>query len=191
MTPQIDVIEVLRGTVCDLYSNLLTRPTGAAVRVAIEALLAAPAHAETERPAGVAVLDFTHVRLLDFSCADEIVGKLLLRTAGRDATMPSYLLFRGLHEDHIDPIETVLDRYALALVAQMPDGIMLFGTVDAEERAAWNVVRRLGRAHATVVAAQLPTDPRQADLVLSRLVERRLLMRIDEEFTVVDIPLAA
>jgi hypothetical protein len=68
---------------------------------------------------------------------------------------------------------------------------MLFGTVDAEERAAWNVVRRLGRAHATVVAAQLPTDPRQADLVLSRLVERRLLMRIDEEFTVVDIPLAA
>jgi hypothetical protein len=32
----IDVGTVLRGTVCDLYSNLVTRPTGAAVRTAIE-----------------------------------------------------------------------------------------------------------------------------------------------------------
>jgi hypothetical protein len=32
----IDVGTVLRGTVCALYSNLVTRPTGAAVRTAIE-----------------------------------------------------------------------------------------------------------------------------------------------------------
>jgi hypothetical protein len=187
MTPRIDVIDVLRGSVCDLYSNLLTRPTGAAVRTAIEQLLAG----NPDAPATVAVLDFSHVRLLDFSCADEIVGKLLLRTAGRDANLPSYLIFRGLHEDHIDPIEAVLERYALALVAVMPEGIVLFGTVEPEERAAWDVVKRLGRAPATAVAAQLPTDADQADALLRRLVERRLLMRVDEEFTVVAVPLAA
>ena len=31
MTLFIDVGHVLRGSVCELYSNLLTRPTGAAV----------------------------------------------------------------------------------------------------------------------------------------------------------------
>ena len=36
VTMNIDVGTVLRGTVCDLYSNLVTRPTGAAVRNAIE-----------------------------------------------------------------------------------------------------------------------------------------------------------
>ena len=36
MSVNIDVGTVLRGTVCDLYSNLVTRPTGAAVRTAIE-----------------------------------------------------------------------------------------------------------------------------------------------------------
>jgi hypothetical protein len=187
MTPQIDVIDVLRGSVCDLYSNLLTRPTGAAVRTAIEQLLAGT----DDTPATVAILDFSHVRLLDFSCADEIVGKLLLRTAGRDAALPSYLVFRGLHEDHIDPIEAVLERYALALVAVMPDGVALFGAVEPDERAAWDVVRQLGRAPATAVAQLLPDHAAQADVLLARLVERRLLVQVDEEFAVVSIPLAA
>ena len=41
MINHIDVSSVLRRTVCDLYSNLVTRPTGAAVRTEIENLLAA------------------------------------------------------------------------------------------------------------------------------------------------------
>src|SRR5215208_4059847 len=79
----IDVSMVLRGTVCDLYSNLVTRSTGAAVRGEIEAQLA------ELRGRSVNVIDFSHVTLLDFSCADEIVAKLLLRFgvgAGEDTT---------------------------------------------------------------------------------------------------------
>ncbi len=190
MTPRIDLAEVLRGTVCDLYSNLLTRPTGAAVRGAIEGRLAAGRVAGATGPA-IAVLDFTHVRLLDFSCADEIVGKLLLRTAGPDASLPSYLVFRGLHEDHLDPIETVLQRYALALVAIEGGRPVLYGTVDDDERAIWETVRALGRAAPAAVAARLPTDPRHAHQILGRLADRRLLLRHEEEFAILDIPLVA
>ena len=69
----IDLSVVLRETVsCELYSNLVTRPTGAAVRAQIEALLR-----DSDRV--LAVIDFTHVRMIDFSCADEVVAKLLLR----------------------------------------------------------------------------------------------------------------
>ena len=40
MMNHIDLSSVLRQTVaCDLYSNLVTRPTGAAVRTQIERLL--------------------------------------------------------------------------------------------------------------------------------------------------------
>ena len=73
MSLEIDVSTVLRGTVCDLYSNLVTRPTGAAVRTAIERQVF-----EIGTPV-VTTIDFSQVNLLDFSCADEIVAKLLLR----------------------------------------------------------------------------------------------------------------
>ena len=76
MINHIDVSSVLRRTVCDLYSNLVTRPTGAAVRTEIENLLAA------WRGPSLTVIDFSHVNLLDFSCADEVVAKLLLRFEG-------------------------------------------------------------------------------------------------------------
>ena len=40
MINHIDLSSVLRGAVCELYSNLVTRPTGAAVRSVIEERLA-------------------------------------------------------------------------------------------------------------------------------------------------------
>ena len=69
MINHIDLGTVLRKTVCDLYSDLVTRPTGAAVRTGIEQQLA------EAKDRTLTVIDFTHVGLLDFSCADEIVAK--------------------------------------------------------------------------------------------------------------------
>src|SRR3954468_17845439 len=74
MMMHIDVSSVLRQTLsCKLYSNLVTRPTGAAVRTQIEALLA------ESRERSLTVIDFSHVGMIDFSCADEVIAKLLLR----------------------------------------------------------------------------------------------------------------
>ena len=74
MMMHIDLSSVLRQTLsCELYSNLVTRPTGAAVRAQIEALLA------DARERSLTVIDFSHVGMIDFSCADEVVAKLLLR----------------------------------------------------------------------------------------------------------------
>jgi len=79
MMMHIDVSSVLRQTVsCELYSNLVTRPTGAAVRTQIEALLA------DSRERSLTVIDFSHVGMIDFSCADEVIAKLLLRYANAE-----------------------------------------------------------------------------------------------------------
>lgn len=173
----IDVGTVLRGTVCDLYSNLVTRPTGAAVRTAIEQQVT-----EVGAPM-VTTIDFSQVNLLDFSCADEIVAKLLLRFTS-DGGPPGFLTFRGIHEGHIDPIETVLERHALALVSWHEGEAELFGDVDDDERDHWIVVRDRGPVSTEAVAEELGVSAAFADAQLTRLARRRLIMRRDEGYAV-------
>ncbi len=173
----IDVGTVLRGTVCDLYSNLVTRPTGAAVRTAIERQVT-----EIGAPV-VTTIDFSQVNLLDFSCADEIVAKLLLRFTS-DGGPPGFLTFRGIHEGHIDPIETVLERHALALVSWHEGQAELFGYVDDAERDHWIVVRDTGPVAAEAVAQTLGVAVSIAQAQLDRLVHRRLVMRNDDGYAV-------
>jgi hypothetical protein len=173
----IDVGTVLRGTVCDLYSNLVTRPTGAAVRTAIERQVT-----EIGSPV-VTTIDFSQVNLLDFSCADEIVAKLLLRYTSDDGP-PGYLTFRGIHEGHIDPIETVLERHALALVSWHEGEAELFGYVDDDERDHWLAVRDHGPVQPGTVAAMLDVAVTFTETQLERLSRRRLVMRRDEGYAV-------
>ncbi|MCO4098802.1 MAG: hypothetical protein HEQ38_05215 [Gemmatimonas sp.] len=173
----IDVGTVLRGTVCDLYSNLVTRPTGAAVRTAIEQQVG-----EIGVPV-VTIIDFSQVNLLDFSCADEIVAKLLLRYTG-DNGPPGFLTFRGIHEGHIDPIETVLERHALALVSWHEGEAELFGDVNDDERDHWVTVREHGPVHVEAVASLLGVTEDFAAEQLARLARRRLIMRRDEGYAV-------
>jgi hypothetical protein len=181
MTHLIDVSTVLRGTVCDLYSNLVTRPTGAAVRTAIERQVV-----DIGAPV-VTTIDFSQVNLLDFSCADEIVAKLLLRYA--DADGPSgYLLFRGIHGGHLDPIETVLERHELALVAWHDGRAELFGCVSDDERWMWEFVRDEGPVSARETEVTLQTEAGEADMLLACLTRRRLLMRLDAGFVVPGTP---
>jgi len=111
MKNHIDLASALRETVSGSFSNLVTRPTGAAVRSYIEDQLA--------RTSGcaVAIIDFTHVGMMDFSCADEIVAKLVLN-AQTDA--PTFV-FSGLSESHIEAIDVVLERHGMALVSHEAD----------------------------------------------------------------------
>jgi hypothetical protein len=185
----IDLGTVLRRTVCDLYSDLVTRPTGAAVRTGIEQQLA------EAQDRTLTVIDFTHVGLLDFSCADEIVAKLLVSycepSSERGVTRivpprDCYFLFRGVSDSHLDAIDAVLQRRGLALVAQSDDGmLMLIGTVDDRERRVWETVTRLGRAVPADLAREVGLEEPQAEDLLDTLSRRRLLMRFDEGYVAV------
>lgn len=178
----IDVSSVLRQTLsCELYSNLVTRPTGAAVRTQIEALLA------DSRERSLTVIDFSHVGMIDFSCADEVVAKLLLRYAAveRDDS-EAYFLFRGVTEDHWDAIETVLERHGLALVLEGDGGsARIVGMVDEGERLAWQTVYALGRTSAVELASALDMTREECERLLDALHRRRLLMRLVDGYVAV------
>jgi hypothetical protein len=163
---------------CDLYSNLVTRPTGAAVRLEIEHQL------DEIGDCALAILDFSHVRLLDFSCADEIVAKLLLQYVSLDiARREVYFVFYGMSESHMYAIDAVLERHGLALVTQLADGSScLVGTVDSDERRIWEAMSALGSGGPADVATASGLDPDRVVRGLDGLWRRRLVIRQDDAY---------
>ena len=114
MIPPIDVHAVLQQSVPGTYADLVTRSTGRAVRERIERAIA---------DAPVAWMDFTGVRCIDYSCADEIVAKLLRTVV--------ILLLRGVTDAHRMAIEPVLQGHGLAVVIVTSAGLELLGPPEA------------------------------------------------------------
>ncbi len=110
MIQHIDVQAVLQQSAARPYTDLVTRPTGRVVREEIERAMA-------RVEARLAVMDFTRVGCIDYSCADEIVAKLLRGGA-------AVLLLRGISEGHREAIEPVLRGHGLAVVWERADGAL-------------------------------------------------------------------
>jgi hypothetical protein len=172
MTNHIDLGTVLRQTLsANLYSNLVTRPTGRAVRSQIEVMVRASSRSLT-------VIDFSHVSMIDFSCADEVIAKLLMDGAQGEA----YFVFRGMTDDHWHAIEAVLERHGLALVVERETGVDLVGVLDERERRAFDAIKRRGRARCGEVASELGESEADMDLALQTMWRRRLIMREDDAY---------
>ncbi len=164
---RIDVATLVRRSVASLYSHLVTRPTGRAVRLAIESQLL-----EAGDPS-VSVIDFREVTILDYSCADEVVARLTRAYLSDDRPRDAFFLFRGVQEWHREPIQVVLDRQSLAAVVQpVESGVELAGTVTEAERDVWLEVERLGSIEGD--PSDHFDDP-EARAALARIVERRLV----------------
>lgn len=181
MSHHIDVSSMLRKSVCELYSNLVTRPTGAAVRCEIEQEL------DRIGERALTIIDFSHVKLLDFSCADEIVAKLLMQYVSVDGPRREvYFVFRGINESHMDAIQAVLERHKLALVSQLADGAArLIGAIHDDERSAWETMARLGAAPCAEFASESGMPQEMAEQMLDLLWRRRLLIRYDGGYAAV------
>lgn len=166
-----DLSVLVRRSVATLYSHLVTRPTGRALRLGIESQIGELG------AACVSVLDFTQVVVLDYSCADEAVAKLLQRFLAADRPAEAYFVARGLGEQHRPPIEAVLDRHGLALVAEVQGtGFALLGRADPVEQQVWRVVERSGTIADDGVADAIGLERAAAGGALQALVARRLVL---------------
>jgi hypothetical protein len=161
---------VLHTSVATLFSNLVTRPTGRAVRYAIEQRI------EESGGTCLSILDFSRVGIIDFSCADEIVAKLLQKYRLSDRPADVFFVVKGVAEHHREPIETVLRRHNLLLVAVDQDRPALWGPAPARLRLAWDWLNGLGRAFPDDLAAAHGLTARAAGSWLNRLVRWRVAM---------------
>ncbi|HEU0052891.1 MAG TPA: hypothetical protein VFQ39_06925 [Longimicrobium sp.] len=166
---------VHRRSVTSLYSNLVTRPTGRAIRTGVESQLA---EMEGGPAPWLSILDFSQVRVLDYSCADEIVAKLLLRFLGGERPADAFFVVRGIQEHHEDAIEAVLERHSLLLVAEDDAGVVkLLGAANPVHRAAWDSLSARGTARADEVAADTGLSAEAVEATLAALVAHRVAVR--------------
>ena len=120
MIQHIDVHAVLQESVSGIYTDLVTRPTGRVVRECIERAMATAAG-----DGAVARIDFTGVGCIDYSCADEIVAKLLRER-------PAVLVLTGISDGHLEAIEPVLAGHGLAALIERRDGTLeVLGAAEA------------------------------------------------------------
>lgn len=168
----IDLTRMHRRTVSSFYSNLVTRPTGRAVRMGVESQLA---ELDAGRSFCLSVLDFSQVNVLDYSCADEIVAKLLLRYLGDDRPTEVFFVARGLQDDHREAVGEVLERHRLLLVTINADQTSsLLGASNPFERTCWSALA--ARNYATL--AELVQDTGLPELAVQPTVRRLQQQRV-------------
>jgi hypothetical protein len=167
MMERIELAPLLRETVATPYRDLVTRPTGATIRRQVEARIAASPHPTTH-------LDFDSIGLLDYSCADEVVAKLLLNDSG---DRPRFVVLVNVAESHWEAIEHVLETHRLSVVAISSElrRPALLGWRTPDLILAFEAVVEIGAGDARRVADQLGWTLERAADALQSLALRRLV----------------
>ncbi|MEO5510037.1 MAG: hypothetical protein ABIV28_04565 [Longimicrobiales bacterium] len=166
-----DMSDLVQKSVATLYSHLITRPTGKAIRLGIESQLC------EHGGRCVCVLDFTQVVILDYSCADEAVAKLIQRFHGADRPADAYFIAKGLAEQHREPLEEVLIRHGLVLVADAEGvGNILLGAPSMIEQLAFAALELAGFATAAQLADGAHHTEAEVASALESLTDRRALV---------------
>ncbi|HET9438701.1 MAG TPA: hypothetical protein VFO52_00935 [Longimicrobiales bacterium] len=166
-----DLSTLVPRSVASLYSHLVTRPTGQALRLGIESQI---------RELGafcVSVLDFSQVVVLDYSCADEVIAKLIMNYQRAERPNDAYFVVRGLAEEHTDPIEEVLVRHQLALVAEIDGAFVLLGNASDTEREVWSELQKQGNAEPHELLRFVGCPEPQVNLALDTLHRSRTVLR--------------
>ena len=165
MIVTINVARVLREAIATPYRILVTRATGALVRDRIELRLSQA--------------DFQDVDLLDLSCADEVVAKLLRGGKAK------FVAISGLHEELREQVHEVLEPQRLAVTIVHDDAAPeVVGSVSDDARTAFDALQQAGGTGAEV-AGRLGWPDGRALAALEALVALRLVGHDDHGYTLI------
>ncbi|MEO5824498.1 MAG: hypothetical protein ABIR59_01275 [Gemmatimonadales bacterium] len=164
MIAHIRLDAMILQTLARPYRDLVTRPTGRAVRRQVVSVLQDAVEQDAH-------LDFSDIGVVDFSCADEIVAKLL---TGADGIGVTRIVLLGLTDNHVDAIEHVLRHHGLVVVAICASNPAprLLGQIGDDDRAAFHALAERGRSGPEPVAAALAWSVERARQSLATLAGR-------------------
>ncbi|MFZ3121883.1 MAG: STAS-like domain-containing protein [Thermodesulfovibrionales bacterium] len=155
-------------------SDLVTRQSGQVIRERIERDIA------SEKDGEVIALDFSKIGVIDYSCADEIVAKLISRLQSGEYG-DKYIVLTGLNENQKENIEVALERKDLAVMAEMKNGKkILIGSLNNYLQETLNFVSKKGKITANDLSAALKLPANTSGTRLLNLYKKRLVKRIDE-----------
>ncbi len=169
-----DLYKLLKEELKNGSSDLVTRPSGQVVRERIERDIV------KEKDGEVIALDFSKVGIIDYSCADEIVAKLVSRLLSGEYG-DKYIILKGLNENQKENIEVALERKELAVIANMRDGKqVLLGSLNNYLKETLNLIVKKSKITASELSKTMKLEANTSGTRLLNLHKKRLVKRIDE-----------
>ncbi len=169
-----DLYKLLKEELKNGSSDLVTRQSGQAIRKRIERDI------EKEKNGSVIALDFSKIGVVDYSCADEIVAKLISRLLGNEYG-DRYIVLTGLNENQKENIEVALERKDLAVPARMRDrSRVLVGSLNNYLQKTLDLMLKKRRITAGELSRTLKLPANTSGTRLLNLHKKRLVKRLDE-----------
>jgi hypothetical protein len=164
----IDVAMILKELNSTPNPHLVTRTTGRDVRSVIEVRLSAISDKV------ISLIDFSDIEVMDFSCADEVVARLLTRFIGSDRPQEAFFVLKGLVPNHLEPVAEVLERQGILAVAENCSGLLeLLGNSSSEEGKVWGFIEE--KRSVTVDELNAVFMEKDDQEALKRLIDQRVV----------------
>ncbi|MCX5798089.1 MAG: STAS-like domain-containing protein [Proteobacteria bacterium] len=155
-------------------NDLVTRSTGQTIRDRIERDIA------KEKDGAVIAIDFSGIGVIDYSCADEIVAKLISRLISGEYG-DKYIVLTGLNENQKENIEVALERKVLAVIAEIRgNGKVLIGSLNNYLIETHNLIFEKGSVTANDLSDTLKLPANTSGTRLLNLHKKRLVKRVPE-----------
>lgn len=169
-------------------SNLVTRETGKVIRERIER--------ELEK-AEVIYLDFSKIGIIDYSCADEIIAKLVSRLLSGEYG-ERFIVLTDLNPTQEENIHVALGKKKIALLKQTAtksitpqkssrrfqptkgQGLEIIGFIANHLREVFDLVNERGRLTAKELSDELNLELNTAATRLLNLYKKYLVTRTEE-----------
>jgi hypothetical protein len=169
-----NLYKILKEELKNGSSDLVTRPSGQVIRNRIEKDM------ENEKDGEVIALDFSRIGIIDYSCADEVVAKLISRLLSGEYG-DKYIILTGLNENQRENIEVALERKELAVMAQMKNGKkVLLGNLNNYLKETLNLIFKKGKITASDLSEYLKLPANTSGTRLLNLHKKRVVRRIEE-----------
>jgi hypothetical protein len=169
-----NLYKILKEELKNGSSDLVTRPSGQVIRNRIEKDM------ENEKDGEIIALDFSKIGIIDYSCADEVVAKLISRLLSGEYG-DKYIVLIGLNENQRENIEVALERKELAVMAQMKNGKKaLLGNLNNYLKETLNLILKKGKITASDLSEYLKLPANTSGTRLLNLHKKRVVRRIEE-----------
>jgi len=164
----------MREALLNGSTNLVTRETGAVIRERLERKLIA----ESEPTTGF--LDFSGVGVIDYSCADEVIAKLISRLLSGEYG-DKFVVLENLSPNQMENIEVALERKKLAvLYLQGGGGWQVIGFLNNYLRKTLISVMEKGSITLRELAREGGIGLNTGGTRLLNLYKKRLIWRSEE-----------
>ena len=185
----IDLYQLLKEEIGNGSPDLVTRETGRIIRERVER--------ELEK-AEVIYLDFSKIGIIDYSCADEIIAKLVSRLLSGEYGV-KFIVLTDLNSTQEENIHVALEKKKIALLKQtVEEGVgsrkgsrrlqpaegqkrlEIIGFIANHLREVFDLVNERGKLTAKELADELDLELNTAATRLLNLYKKYLVTRTEE-----------